>query len=335
MILTENEMSIIMLTTAVGNLSEEKPLSLGEWTTFLNNLISAGLEPRIVFSDALDQIKEIGYDEAFVKRLEVLGKRAASVAFELEAYENRGIEIVTVLSNRYPIMLKRVLKDKKPPVLFYAGDIDLVNKVGIGLVGSRNVSEDGRTYTKKMVEKAADEHMIVFSGGAKGVDEISEKAAIESGTASVSFVADSIYTKIKKSEIMNAMSDGRMLLLSDIKPDVGFSIGRAMNRNKYIYASSLVTFVVESDYEKGGTWNGAMEALKKEWGNICVRDVEIKGNQMLIENGGIPYSYSNEKLSELFERCKQIKEKKEEVSPTENKPQKFEQLDLSAFMEMK
>lgn len=56
----------------------------------------------------------------------------------------------------------------------------------------------------------------------------------------------------------------RLLLITDMKPDTGFSAARAMNRNKFIYASAYGTFVVASDYNKGGTWAGAVEACAAE-----------------------------------------------------------------------
>lgn len=90
----------------------------------------------------------------------------------------------------YPILLKRKLKRKAPPVLFYSGDIDLAKKIGIGVVGSRNVDEEGIQFTQKLVEKAAAERLVIYSGGAKGIDTISERAAVGLGGAAVSFVAD-------------------------------------------------------------------------------------------------------------------------------------------------
>lgn len=48
------------------------------------------------------------------------------------------------------------------------------------------------------MEKAASERLIIYSGGAKGIDSTSEKAAVESGSAAVSFIADSLLSKIRK-----------------------------------------------------------------------------------------------------------------------------------------
>jgi predicted Rossmann fold nucleotide-binding protein DprA/Smf involved in DNA uptake len=44
---------------------------------------------------------------------------------------------------------------------------------------------------------------------------------------------------------------------------VGFNVGHAMQRNKLIYALADAALVVTSDFEKGGTWAGAIEQLEK------------------------------------------------------------------------
>lgn len=142
------------------------------------------------------------------------------------------------------------MKKKAPPVLYYAGDIELAGNIGIAVVGSRNISQEGIEFTKELVRRASLERLVVYSGGAKGVDSIAEKTAIENGGAVVSFIADSLLERIKKKEILDWLIGGKILLVSDVKPETGFSAARAMNRNKYIYASSYGAFVVESDYKK-------------------------------------------------------------------------------------
>ena len=198
-----------------------------------------------------------------------------------------------------------------PPVLYYAGDISLLNKVGIGVVGSRNITIDGVEFTNKLVKKAVDERLVIFSGGAKGVDMTSQTVALNSGGAVVAYIADSLMSRIKKRDISQSVSNGKLVLVSDLKPDVGFSAGRAMNRNKFIYASAVGTFVVESDYNKGGTWKGATEAMKKEWGKVFVWNNDIEGNQKLIEQGGVSYELNDEKLVNVIAKQQETSKKVE------------------------
>ncbi|KAI4446215.1 hypothetical protein C823_000733 [Eubacterium plexicaudatum ASF492] len=156
------------------------------------------------------------------------------------------------------------------------------------------------------MEKAAAERLVIYSGGARGIDTVSERAAVELGSAAISFVADSLLTKIRKKDILDAIINKKQLLLSDVKPDVGFSAARAMNRNKYIYTSSYGTFVVASDYNSGGTWAGATEALKNEWTKVLVwQNNKYAGNEKLIEKGAVPYSFSEASLFELLTEKKE------------------------------
>lgn len=299
---TDNEMCTILLSSYIG-LSEEseiKPLTLGEWNKFVDILVENKLEPSIAYKDEIITLKNFGYDDIFIERIKSLVGRGAKVAFELEEYEKKGINVITFLDKNYPKLLRRELKNKKPPVLFYAGDILLSNKVGIGIVGARNVTGDGVQFTTDIVKKAVNEKMVIYSGGAKGVDVTAQTVALNNGGAVIAYIADSLASKIKKKDITQYVADGRLLLVSDLKPDVGFSVGRAMNRNKFIYASAMGTFVVESDYNKGGTWTGAMEAIKNKWGKVFVWDNSLTGNKKLIEAGGRAYNISEEKLMEII-----------------------------------
>ena len=325
---TDNEMCVILLSSHIGvdKESDVKPFSLAEWTKFLAALIEAKLQPSIAYHMTDEDAKCLGYDHAFTERIKKLVDRGAAVSFELQEYEKKGIQVITEINKDYPIMLKRQLQKKKPPVLFYAGNLDLAKNVGIGVVGSRNISIKGVDFTKELVSKATGENLIVYSGGAKGVDTISETAALHAGGAVVSFLADSLVTKIKKPAVASNIASGKLLLLSDQKPDVGFSVGRAMNRNKFIYASGYGTFVIESDYNKGGTWAGATEAITNNWGKVFVWDNEMEGNKKLIEAGGIPFLLDdNQKIYEVI--TQNIPQ-----NSSENGTETYEQMNLSAFL---
>ena len=90
---SDNAMCTILLSSYIGikEGSDVKPLSLGEWHKFIDVLVQNKLEPSIVYSTEIVKLKEIGYDEAFLERIKALVGRGASVAFELEEYEKRGL----------------------------------------------------------------------------------------------------------------------------------------------------------------------------------------------------------------------------------------------------
>ena len=315
MIFSENAMCAILLCSYLGIKSEDsiKPLSLGEWNDLLEKLVEVKEEPGILLQSGGVWAEKVKYPITITERINALLARGASVALELDHLAQKGIQVITQFDADYPILLKRKLKKKMPPVLYYAGNINLAKKIGIAVVGSRNVDDAGMEFTRRLVEKAAKEKLVIYSGGAKGVDTISESTAIKSGSAVVSFIADSLLSKIKGQQVTADVISGNLLLISDVKPDAGFSSARAMNRNKYIYASSYGAFVVSSDYNKGGTWNGAVESIHNRLTKTLIWDnINYDGNQKLIEKGGIPFDITEESIYSVIT-------KKEET---------YEQMDL-------
>jgi len=85
------------------------------------------------------------------------------------------------------------------------------------------------------------------------------------------------------------VSDGKLVLLTPYAPTAGFSVGAAMGRNKVIYGLAGFAAVVSSDHQTGGTWAGALEALKGGWCPVLVRDGDgvPRGNKELLKLGAI------------------------------------------------
>ena len=75
----------------------------------------------------------------------------------------------------------------------------------------------------------------------------------------------------------------------DGRSDAGKSVGSAMGRNKLIYALSSITVVISADDGKGGTWEGAREALRLNLPvAVWVGDGAGKGNRALVDQGATP-----------------------------------------------
>ena len=63
--------------------------------------------------------------------------------------EKRNIKCLTILSENYP---KKLLNLKNPPyVLFYVGNIHLINTKAIAMVGTRTPSSNGKQITGKYI----------------------------------------------------------------------------------------------------------------------------------------------------------------------------------------
>lgn len=266
------------------------PLEPKEWGELAKLLMDASLQPCDIFDLSREDFKNtLSVSDEYTDRVFRLIDRNASLSFELSTLENVGITAVTRADKEYPQKLKKVLGNNCPPIFYVAGDISLLNHKYIGYVGSRTVSDDDIEFTKNTVTKTTDLGYGVVSGGAKGIDTVSEERALELGAPIIEYLSDSMMKKIKKSNIIKAVANKKLLLLSVVKPDAGFNVGVAMMRNRYIYAQSSGTVVVKTELNKGGTWAGAVENLKHNWcSEMCWDKNGYQGNKALIEKGAIP-----------------------------------------------
>ena len=195
-----------------------------------------------------------------------------------KAIEDSGIKTLTPNNENFPLRLLQRL-GRKSPALFYAvGNLEHLNKPTMGIVGSRNVSEEGAEVAKNLSKTAVDMGYAVVSGGARGVDQLSMNAAYESNGNVIGVLADSLLKAVNNSDMRRSLlEDSNTVLITPYSPDAPFNVGNAMGRNKVIYAISFLTFVVATDEDKGGTWTGAIESLRNGFGKVAVWRGEGEG----------------------------------------------------------
>ena len=264
--LTEDTKVTTMLYATLGNEQVQKPLSLTQYSALVFWLMRANLRPKDLLQKevAIAAGREaFGYTTA-QNQLTSLLSRGVALAFAVEQWNRNGVWLISRSDETYPIRLKKHLKDKAPPLLFGVGSLDLLTKGGLGIVGSRNVDEAGAMFTQEVAADCAKNNITVVSGCARGVNQISMKAAFDAGGSSIGIVADSLLKKSVDSHARKAIADKRLLLLSMQHPNASFSVKGAMERNKLIYAMADSALVVSAEYQKGGTWAGAVEELKRK-----------------------------------------------------------------------
>lgn len=266
-----------------------KPFEPSEWSRLAEKLLQAGLQPKELPDLTDADYRDLEIESSEEQRIRQLIRRGANLTFELEKYESMGISVVTRADKQYPGMLKTRLGKSCPPLFYYAGDLSLAGKQSIGFVGSRGAEESDRAFTEQIVNTVNGLDYSVVSGGAKGVDSIAGDASLRNGYASVAYLADSMVKRIRNRETIAAIQRGKLLLLSSVRPDMGFTAATAMMRNRYIYAQSAGTVVVRADYKKGGTWTGAVDCIKHRICPVfCWNNQEYRGNRELIQLGAVP-----------------------------------------------
>lgn len=291
---SESALAALLLTNHLVDVGAA-PLSAKRFWALLE---SVGDPAEIVGASAKEIRRRTGLSEVEASRIEQLVSAGTVLAFELEGMERQGFAALTPFDTGYPGRLRERLRDQAPPVLYAVGEQGLLSEEGIGIVGSRNVSASGTNVARLAAQAAVRLGVPVISGGARGVDQASMSAAYEAGGQVVGFLADSLQRRTSEPNTRRAIADGATCLATPYKPSAGFSVANAMGRNKLIYASAKVTLVVATDIERGGTWEGAVEALRNGFGAVAVwtGDGAGPGNERLASLG----AHALSDMSQLF-----------------------------------
>ena len=289
MTLSNDSKAVIALTTRLGS-SQRPSLTAQRWHRLAAALRDSGHSPSDVFDSALDLSQVPGVKPETADAVAQLLVDAAAATLEAEELGRRGIWVTTIVDDEYPSNLIGRLGDHAPPVIFGVGSRALLAQPGVGIVGSREIGDVGAEVAKSLAAEAVSLRFPVVSGGARGIDQLAMNSAYSKGGSVVGVLADSLLSRIRNPEILEALDEGRTCLLTQQAPASGFSPAAAMGRNKLIYALSSVTVVVASDLESGGTWAGATEALKTGNGRVVVwrGEGEGPGNAELERLGAVP-----------------------------------------------
>lgn len=288
--MNQNSMAIAILCSHLGAGNDVNPLEPKEWSQLEQIIAAQHLQPAELLTYGTEDLRarfRLGAQQA--DRIARLIGRSASLSFALSKYENMGIHIMTLADEEYPVRLREISGSSCPPLFYYAGEPGLLKQKSAGYAGSRNASDEDIAFTRKTVQKTMNCGYLVVTGGAKGVDHAAEETALNLGGNAIAFLSDSMLGKLRDPKTVYAVQQGKLLLLSVTKPDSGFHTGIAMMRNRYVYAQSDGTVVVRSDYQKGGTWAGVVDNLKRQYcPTFCWNNPAYRGNQALIEQGAVP-----------------------------------------------
>jgi predicted Rossmann fold nucleotide-binding protein DprA/Smf involved in DNA uptake len=115
-------------------------------------------------------------------------------------------------------------------------------------------------------------------------------AAYAAGGSVAGYLAESLERRVKDPDTRRVIGEGVVCLATPHDPAAGFSVANAMNRNKLVYAASRTTLVVATDEGHGGTWEGAVESLRRGFGPVAVwrGPGEGPGNHALVDRGAVP-----------------------------------------------
>lgn len=286
--------AVLLLCSALGASGDPAPLTNAEYNRLAAWLAGNRLRPGDLL-DAGEADLPDGGEQPSAERLRALLGRGRLLGLALEKWANFGIAVVSRADPAYPVALRR-LQSAAPPLLFVAGSSSLLNHGGVAIVGSRDADESSLEFAHDVAGRCAAGRITVISGGARGVDREGLTGAIEAGGRAIAVPADGMLKLITERLAREAIAAGQLTVAAPNDPETGFTVGRAMGRNKIVYGLADYGLVVHFAKETGGTWAGAVERLKHNRSGqgrvpvfVRVLDESDTGWRQLRAQGALPF----------------------------------------------
>lgn len=148
------------------------------------------------------------------------------------------------------------------PTVFLAGDLGLLKRKSIAVIGARSVSEEGRARATRLARELSNAGVVVSSGLAKGVDAAAHRAAIEAGGHTIGVIG----TPLDKAyPVENAALQQEIyrdhLLVSQFRIGERTYQSDFPKRNRLMAALSDGSVIVEAS-DTSGTLHQATECVK-------------------------------------------------------------------------
>jgi len=213
---------------------------------------------------------------------------------EIKQHAEGGFSLCAGFQECYPEKLRSLID--APPLFSYTGDVSLLQRPCIGIVGARNASPGGRRLAFEIAHALGNSGFVIVSGMARGIDGAAHQGSLETGTIAVlAGGVDVIYppehTKLYN-EMRGAGDDARTkgCIISEMPFGMAPAAPLFPRRNRIIAALGDGLVVIEAA-AKSGTLITAMQALELGRDVFVVPgsplDPRSRGGNSLIKQGAI------------------------------------------------
>ena len=151
----------------------------------------------------------------------------------------------------YPNQLRKI--PKPPKQLYLEGNIELLNKPGIAIIGSRSCTKYGKKITEQISKELAETGLVIISGMAKGIDSFAHLGCISGNGSTIAVLPSGInhiYPKENKNLYKKIIENGGLIVTEYDKQQQADS-NKFLERNRIVSGLSIGILVVEGGYRSG------------------------------------------------------------------------------------
>ena len=280
--MNSRERGFLLLGSRLGD-PARKPLTIPQLRMLAERIQSIGLPTKDRDLEPKD-LAALGYGPEMAHRILDLLKDEEMLDYYLSRGKRLGCIPITRASGPYPLLMRQRLGLDSPAVLWARGDLRLLEKPAVSLVGSRDLLEENRKFAAEVGRQAACQGYVLVSGNARGADKTAQESCLAQGGQVISVVPDVLWKHPLRENLLYLSEDGY---------EDSFSAIRALSRNRCIHALGIKTFVAQTSLKTGGTWDGTVKNLRAGWSSVyCFRDGS-EGTAQLCQMGATPIGAEN------------------------------------------
>ncbi|MGL4321424.1 MAG: DNA-processing protein DprA, partial [Paracoccaceae bacterium] len=209
-----------------------------------------------------------------------------------------------------------------PPVLWAQGDLGLLQRPMVAMVGARNASSLGLRMARRLAEVLGGAGQVIVSGLARGIDAAAHEAALGSGTVAVMAGGVDVFYPPENAGLA-AQIAARGCVVSEQPPGLEPQARHFPLRNRIVAGLARAVVVVEAA-AKSGSLITARDAADLGRDVLAVPghpfDARAAGCNMLIRDGAVLVRHAADVLEAIGVAESAVRPKVEPIAAAQEQP---------------
>lgn len=235
-------------------------------------------------------------------------------------------KILNFTDQNYPYLLKQI--HRPPQRLYYKGNLELLKKTCIAVVGTRKNSDYGEEMTRKIIDELSHLDICIVSGLAVGIDTVAHQAALEYGLSTIAILGSGIENiyPLENFELAETIAK-KGLIMSEYEGQLAPLKSNFPQRNRIVSGISVATIIIEAP-ERSGALITAKLALEQNREIFAIPgDIDRQnsiGPLRLLQNGEAYPISSGQDVIEILQKQPHLFETSLSLKLSSNQQKLFE-----------
>ena len=274
-----NTAAVLLLTSSLaegnGRASPDL-LTADEYNRLAVQLRQIDKEPSDLMAENAWHLIDRCAESVAPKQLDRLLQRGPALNAAIARWNDRGIRVISRSDKEYPSKLRRGLRRQSPPLLFVRGDVALLSRPGIAVVGSSGEGGVSIEFAARAGSLAAKNGLALFSGGFTGIDRSAIGAARDAGGCAVTLAPLGPEGTNGNLTAAQAVPGKRLATVSTIDPIGGAKSASIVREGQTLLGLAGGTLVVQAEPREEYPWACATGLLSRQAGaRVFVREAGV------------------------------------------------------------